>query len=98
MHQSAIFAGEDYEKIQNNPPRQRVLTISFTADHAKLMFVAIILLFQGRHSGVAGGCHGEGTVGSAVIDRLFCIAKNPIEMTAGFHIKKITIRQWLVAD
>ena len=32
----------------NNPPGQRVLTISFTADHVKLMFVAIILMIIAR--------------------------------------------------
>jgi hypothetical protein len=32
----------------NNPPGQRVLTISFTQDHVKLMFVAIILMIIAR--------------------------------------------------
>ena len=32
----------------NNPPGHSVLTISFTADHVKLMFVAIILMIIAR--------------------------------------------------
>ena len=32
----------------NNPPGHRVLAISFTADHVKLMFVAIILMIIAR--------------------------------------------------
>lgn len=32
----------------NNPPGQRVLTIGFTGDHVKLMFVAFILMIIAR--------------------------------------------------
>ncbi len=32
----------------NNPPGQKVLTISFTGDHVKLMLVAIVLMIIAR--------------------------------------------------